>query len=94
MKTYISTGYPQRIAKDFIRENNTNLIIARHLETMSYQVSLYKRQERIVIQSGRLDQLDGHLEELKESHPEAMNAAVLEFYIEKGRLALPAKITW
>lgn len=94
MKYYISTGYPQRASKEFIRENNTSLIIARHLESKTYQISLYKTQVRLVTQSGRLDQLTGHLEELKESHPEAVAAAVLEFYIEKGRLALPAKITW
>ena len=94
MKTYISTGYPQKKSKEFIKQNSISLIIASQLESKTYQINLYKNQERLVTQSGRLDQLTGHIEELKESHPDAVEAAVLEFYIYKGRLALPDKITW
>lgn len=90
MKTYKSAAYPHKLATQFIKNNLISAIVVRHLETSSYKIYVYRSQKRVLVQSGRLNQLDSCIEEVSNKY---IDAAVMEFVIEKGNLVLPEKIS-
>lgn len=89
MKTYLSERHPNKLAKEFIKENLLAMIIVEHAATDSYRVYVYRSQNQILLQAGRLNRLKSDREEIDNQY---LDAAVLEMRLVTGNLKIPERV--
>lgn len=89
MKTYQNERYANKLAKEFVKENLLAMVVVQHMETDSYRVYVYRSQNRILLQAGRLNKQNSDLEEINDQY---LDAAVLELRLVKGNLNIPERV--